>query len=294
MDKKKYLKYVMLLEQELYTLDKSIAYMQSEERGLGIRKNFEEPKKPEKVGVFDIIGALIYFGGITGGIGFPISIIYAIIKWIYTGAKFGSSFWGCIIIFIGIGMIIGLFVSISSGDKSQYYRDLNQYDKSVDRDKQRVDKELKLKQNLNLQIDALSQKKQELSNTLQKMYSYNILYPKYRNFVAVATFYEYFDSGRCSALEGHEGAYNIFENEIRLNAILTKLDDINERLDEIRTNQYKVYNAVSEGNRIANNIYQQSLKITGSTETIANNSAIAAYNSRIVAENIEILKFMEN
>ena len=121
----------------------------------------------------------------------------------------------------------------------------------------------------------------------------NIIYPKYHNFIAVATFYEYFDSGRCLTLEGHEGAYNIFENELRLNAILGKLEDIINHLEDIRSSQYAIYNAINEGNKTANAIYQKSMQISSNMNTIADNSAITSYNSMITARNTEILKFIE-
>ncbi len=44
--------------------------------------------------------------------------------------------------------------------------------------------------------------------------------------------------GRCVAFEGHEGAYNIYENEIRLNVVIQKLDDVIQKLDQIQDNQY--------------------------------------------------------
>ena len=52
---------------------------------------------------------------------------------------------------------------------------------------------------------------------LERMYNKGIIYEKYQyDLVAVSMFAEYFKFGRCSCLEGHEGAYNIYENEIRL------------------------------------------------------------------------------
>ena len=41
--------------------------------------------------------------------------------------------------------------------------------------------------------------------------------------VMVCSLYEYVCSGRCDTLAGHEGAYNIWEMEIRLDKIVTQL-----------------------------------------------------------------------
>ena len=62
--------------------------------------------------------------------------------------------------------------------------------------------------------------------TLESLYGLNLIYPKYRNYTAIASFYEYFCSGRCKELTGHEGAYNIFEQEVRMGIIIDKLDAI--------------------------------------------------------------------
>src|SRR5699024_4797839 len=57
-----------------------------------------------------------------------------------------------------------------------------------------------------------------------------------------------FCSGRCSTLEGHEGAYNILENEIRLDRIITQFDKAISLLGQIRQNQFMLYSAINESN----------------------------------------------
>lgn len=121
--------------------------------------------------------------------------------------------------------------------------------------------------------------------TLNTFYNKNIIFPKYRNLAAISSFYEYLQSGRCSALEGHEGAYNIFEEEIRMNTIITKLDDIIDRLDEISSNQTMLYNAINQSNNNSKRIYQ-------SLQQTENNTALIAYNSKITAQNTEFLKWL--
>lgn len=293
MNIKKYLKYVMELEQSKYTIDKSISYLNAKQNGLGIKKQYEKPQKPSDGGIFSSIFAIAYMVILLGGIGVPVGIVYGAIKWLYTGAQFGACFKGCVFIFAAIGLIFGIIINLQPDSrKSEYYRNLNTYDRLVSEDKKRVENELNLKKNLELQANSLLEKRREIANTLNKLYDFNIIFPKYRNFIAVTTFYEYFISGRCNTLEGHEGAYNIYENEVRLNAIIIRLDDIIEHLNEIRSNQYELYNAISEGNKIANNIYQQSIKVSDDVDRIVENSAITAYNSRITAMNSEIIKYI--
>ena len=114
--------------------------------------------------------------------------------------------------------------------------------------------------------------------TLQRFYGLNVIYPKYRNFVAISMFYEYLCSGRCSALEGHEGAYNIYEQEIRMNLILSKLDEVIAHLDRIEGNQYMLASAIREGNAKADQIYQ-------TLQNVESNTAASAYFSEVSAMN---------
>lgn len=94
--------------------------------------------------------------------------------------------------------------------------------------------------------------------TLKQIYDKNIISPKYRNMVMVCSLYEYVCTGRCDTLEGHEGAYNLLELEIRLDKIVTQLDRVVEMLGRIQQSQYMVYSAIQDAN-------QQSAKILEST-----------------------------
>lgn len=75
----------------------------------------------------------------------------------------------------------------------------------------------------NLEKITLPQLQRELRNNqraidkneglLKDYYKPNVIYPKYQALVPVCTMYEYFDSQRVSSFTGHEGAYNLYENE---------------------------------------------------------------------------------
>ncbi|MBR6096095.1 MAG: hypothetical protein IKP82_03985 [Oscillospiraceae bacterium] len=66
----------------------------------------------------------------------------------------------------------------------------------------------------------------QVNETLNKYYNTGVIYPKYYGLVPITMFCEYIESGRCSSLTGYNGAYNTYENENRLNIIITKLDII--------------------------------------------------------------------
>lgn len=107
---------------------------------------------------------------------------------------------------------------------------------------------------LQKQMETVKEKLAESEEHMQKIYAKNIVFPKYRNLVMICSLYEYICSGRCAELEGHEGAYNILEAEIRLDRIISKLDVIITNLEQIKTNQFMLYTEVQQCNRKLNGI----------------------------------------
>lgn len=133
---------------------------------------------------------------------------------------------------------------------------------------------------------------EETTAVLNKYYSYNIIFPKYRHLEAVSSFYEYFASGICSTLEGHEGAYNTYENELRQGIIINKLDNIIEHLEQLESNQYMLYTAITEGNRQTERMTAEICNTANQLSQIENNTAVTAYYSKIGAQNTECLKWI--
>lgn len=88
---------------------------------------------------------------------------------------------------------------------------------------------------------SVREQKNKTFEKLGQIYSKNIIYPKYRNYAAVCSFYDYIESGRCSTLEGPDGAYNKYDIEVRLDKINAQLDVVIKNLIAIRENQYKLY-----------------------------------------------------
>lgn len=101
---------------------------------------------------------------------------------------------------------------------------------------------------------------------LAKTYDCNIIFPKYRNYIMVSSLYEYLSAGRCTTLEGHEGAYNILELEIRLDRIITKLDAVLKNLEAIKLNQYTLYSCLNESNQTINMLLQEERQIANTLQ----------------------------
>ena len=129
------------------------------------------------------------------------------------------------------------------------------------------------------------------------MYSYGVIFEKYRNFVAISSFYEYIFSGRCETLEGANGAYNLYENEIRMNMVIGQLNQVIESLEEIKQNQYMIYTAIQETNRQMKDLNSSTMSMVGALgeiksratsmesymSKIANNTDVIAYNTERTA-----------
>ena len=84
---------------------------------------------------------------------------------------------------------------------------------------------------------------------LKEYYDLDVVFPKYRNMIAVCTMCEYLQTGRCSELTGPNGAYNLYESELRQNLIINRLEAVVSQLEQIKTNQYYLYNELQTANK---------------------------------------------
>ena len=126
---------------------------------------------------------------------------------------------------------------------------------------------------------------EETTKLLDKYYNLDLVFEKYRNLCAVSSFLEYLKSGRCETLEGSEGAYNLYENELRMNIIIDKLDIVIEHLEQIEKNQYLLYDALNKSIKTTKMLTSTCNRLIESVANIENNAEISAYNSGIVAAN---------
>jgi hypothetical protein len=154
--------------------------------------------------------------------------------------------------------VIGPFAGRRASDSLKKRREAadqprieGEYQTALRREATRLENENRQKALLQPQLNNINQLLSSTEKILKELYGYGIIFPKYRSLIPVAMFAEYIESGRCSDLQGHEGAYNIFENELRLNRIINKMEVVIERLDSIQQTQYMLYDAVTESNRIA-------------------------------------------
>lgn len=153
------------------------------------------------------------------------------------------------------------------------------------------------KQMLDDEIAQAEKMLKELIECRNKLYACDVVFIKYRNMVVLATFYEYLISGRCTTLEGPDGAYNIFESECRANQIIGQLNKIVDSLEQIKGSQYLIYSQLQSINtclttmnttmqsmsRSLQSIQADTHSMSGYMETVAKNSDVIAHNTAVSA-----------
>lgn len=299
---KDYLKHIYGLEVSLYNQRRMQMYINDEiQKYSNARYEREEPYYDESIDEDFWIENLktrlfpsSVFGAILGVCLFVVvGIITIFDTWSFNFFSFATAFkfmLACVVIMYGWGTIADL--------RDKYHN------KKINRKKFRQNGAIRERNNrlldinrqkvdiLQKELSSLVQLYRETSEVLNLYYDKNIIFPKYRNFVAIASFYEYFCTKRCNSLEGHEGAYNKFEEEIRQNIIIAKLDEVISRLETIENNQYMLYSAIRESNRKVDQLYGEISQSVERLDQIENNTSIIAYNSTITAQNTEFLKWV--
>lgn len=182
---------------------------------------------------------------------------------------------------------------INDFNSSQYvdYEPLFRYEKLMYKQDMTA-KELFYQERINVVVseykDVILESIIQTEKTLEKVYSKNIIHPKYRNLIAVGQIYEYFDTGRCNEFEGANGAYNLFESELRQNIIINKLDTIISQLDTLNETMYYIANEIRRSNMLLADISCQLGTISTTLTLIEQNTALTAYNSQCIASNTSI------
>ena len=191
----------------------------------------------------------------------------------------------------GLGTLIGIIMSVwalitypdaSKADSVQYKQELRQYQERCQKN-EKMKEDNKSAQNrieeLKIQKQVAESYYQQIQKALasshknlERMYAYNVVFPKYRNYIMVSSIYEYICAGRCTTLEGHEGAYNILELEIRLDRIITQLDAVLKDLSAIRANQYTLYSCLKEANQKIDILMQEENRIADAMQALGTQS----------------------
>lgn len=306
----KYLEYITDVEKNIYFLDCSIEELQNRKQNLGNPRVYAEPTKPVAPKLEKTKSWIWY-------IVFGITLIVIAVL---IGADDGMIFISVWPFLAGIVSFIGLLVEVPAAIKAKkvnaerlfnyevnmekYDKELSIYLKNEKTDRVRVMKELTEVETINKWINKFNDQKKESQKRLKELYSYNIIYPKYRNLVAVSSFLDYFSAGLCYAFEAPEngvgGAYYIFENEMLHKQIIMELKEINENLNKIKASQYSLYCAVagsqemlSELNATMKMIADEGEKGNRNVEKLIEESRISNYYAQQTQRELSYLNNMQ-
>ena len=303
---KEYLSIILDMEKNVYIQDRTIKIIKSKIKTYGIKKDVEYPIHNEAAPEYEIY--ILKTGVIFAIIGFVIDII---INWsrffdsdgIFAGV---TALLHGILPGLGVGIVGGLiFGSIIASNKrkeqqkeldEEYQKELEQFKKLTSADEERLNVENKKKEALLSNINALESKYLESKSRLEDFYSYGIIAPKYQhNIVAISSFYQYLIEKRTYCLEydpstADRGAYNIYNEEAQRGVIISQLNVVIDKLDQVIENQRTLQNTLREANEkinyLSKKVDRQARQIK---ESIQEQNAIQTYNAeRIEAE----LKFM--
>lgn len=307
-DLKKYLSGVLEMELNLYVQERTISNIEQKYESLAKYRNIRKPVA-EKAKFTESTSKGF-------GIAAPIcALLAAVIAVImeYDGTFFGIvgsvimaaiyAALGAVIGGIPLGIIIGLFVHKSTANKykSEYQGNIKNYNDNINKDNSRVKREKLQKAALKKELDVMYNCYYKTKNNLKTIYSYNILEPDYRNIYAVSSIYGYIKKGRTHSLTfnadiGDQGAYNIYEQERRLDIIITNTDEILRRLDEVVNNQYELANGLQEANlrinSLCNNVNNHINRISNSINTIERCQSVIAYNSERAANELAFMNWI--
>ena len=138
-------------------------------------------------------------------------------------------------------------------------------------------------------------------DNLSYFYSKNVIDKIYYNdMVAIASFYQYFKTKQTYSLgfdrsTGDTGAYRIYEYEKRMNIIITKLDTVIEKLDEIKNNQAVLYSTIIDANNKIDRMNKNVLLASQNMhDDIRNQTELMAYNNERVRKELEYRNTMDS
>lgn len=287
-----YLQDAAVLECQLYSQKRLLNKLSYSAQRLGIPMRCDKPVLRDSPSSFSIVPLLF--------ISFPISLFLWI--WIAQNLLQDIKLYEYSIFLTLVFPIIAIMLCIilsckkiddirnKKAQQSIYKRDLEKYYARVEEDNIRVNRELEIKKELEKQIRQLTVAKESTEKSLNSLYDIGIIHRKYRHMVAVSSFYDYFDTGRCTSLTGPGGAYDTYEYEVRFGTIVTKLDIIINKLDEIIANQQMLGDLMRDANNTLYRIEQSNNKMMKSMSRIEQNAELIEYNSRCTMQSSAVME----
>ena len=290
-----YLEIAIEFEKQSYIQEHTIKGIEDCCRGLGRKKNIKKPTAPyieepeevnQAIGVIGIAVALIIFS-------------------LLASDCLGS----CTGFFSIVGIILGIFgaatlVIIKKKTNEDYYSLITEYEREKAEAEQAEKIEEAVAKRGLIKKHKYEEAKAEIEDLYKKtnkekqeFYKVGVLDDVYwGDLPAICSFYQYLKSERCYSLKGHEGAYNMYETEKRLDKIVDNLEIVIEKLEQIEYNQRQLYVAITDGmDRMSNMLsgISEGIDKMGSTlNSIKEQGAVAAEYQRQAAASAKSMEWM--
>ena len=231
--------------------------MQDKAKTLGIPNKIAEPMKdlPELSKIITHAGTILF--GLWALCG-----LFALILYPFVGNVRLEVWLLGIFSFVGCAGLAVFFECGLCGRMKEIEESQNKYYQDTKADQLRVESELQQQAVLLFQAKKIKEQISQSRQTLRQIYEYNVIAPKYHEYTAVCSLYEYLSLGLCSELKGPYGAYKILEDYKRLDKIILGINHIVYQLEQIKSNQYRIYQSVQQAN-------QQLTSLVASTERVA-------------------------
>nr|WP_302856695.1 hypothetical protein [uncultured Ruminococcus sp.] len=306
-----YLEILLDMHKTLYIQETTLTKLKQEYSSLGRKKRFSLPKKVKSKG--DYAEGMLITGIVTGiivGLIFVINffndtfknggiatIIFSPIVFVF------AALIGAVALGPTLGLIVGKIIHTKNqGELDREYRqEMQEYNKLVEDDKMRLRVEEVQRNFLYEQIASLQAQIKKSRDNLSYFYSKNVIDKIYYNdMVAIASFYQYFKTKQTYSLgfdrsTGDTGAYRIYEYEKRMNIIITKLDTVIEKLDEIKNNQAVLYSTMIDANNKIDRMNKNVLLASQNMhDDIRNQTELMAYNNERVRKELEYRNTMDS
>lgn len=303
-----YLKSVAELEQDIYTLEETKAALHAQKRKTTPKQSFPKPdldtlrlprdtiiqtEKPREVYVIWMVVAFF-------------ALISLLLSCLSQGGAAMVVFGIPLAIFIATRKTNSITDEQHSAKEAELkyrlYTDLlAQYEQKVAQEDARYEQEeievVHFNRCLQEQINQIDKTLVEAKRALQSLYALDIIHPKYRAIIPVTMFCEYVETGRCDDLAGANGAYNKYEEELRMELIIGSIRDVKHALgqisiqlgqlsmqiEKIQQNQYLLFKAMQESNRHIEEIAHAAASMAKDEGSVAKNTAWIAYNAEVTA-----------
>lgn len=284
-----YLEQIRLLETDIYTMNESISSLQKLKKRMPEYHPPTAPKKPadpvlELPSKSGTVAGALALAPVCWGLGSIIYINHRKKK----AEKLQSDY----------NMALQQNQLMYAQALKEYEEQLSHYEKNRCAEQKRVDL---FNENLDTQLSALQSSIAASQTLLNRLYDLNIVYKKYRNLIAITMFCEYFDSGLRTQLEGENGMYDLYEQQLmgkmiigelsavnsNLRTISYKLGNLSNQLTNMQRNQLMLYEEVAKSNSIVSDIKHSTEQLLNSSEkhlsAIQRSTEMAAFQAEATA-----------